>query len=178
MDSQNHWDERYRKGGDSGYGSYGEQLNLKLRLIRNNIKDIKNIVDFGCGDFNFGLHVLGIFPDVYYFGIDQSIEIIQRNSSLYKHSFQQNNRLIIGADLILCVDVLLHILNEKDEKNIIDDLKKHWRKYLVISAFDHDGESEPNGQAVMRRFPEELFGKPIVKELLEPNGMYFYIWKK
>ena len=64
------------------------------------------------------------------------------------------------------------------DRELLLNLKDKWKKYLVISAFDHDGEPEPNGQAVMRKLDELMFGNPIVKELLEPEGCNLYIWKK
>lgn len=179
INSKAHWEKRYRDGGDSGYGSYGEQANLKIKLIKENVSDIKSIIDFGCGDFSFGKRVIELFPKASYVGIDQSSYKINELSAKYpEYKFINDFNLKSDAGLLLCIDVLFHVLDDEDCKKIIDDLKKHWTKYLVLSAFDRDGEPEPNGQAVMRRFPEEEFGKPLVKELLEPNGAYLYIWKK
>ena len=181
MNSKDFWEERYI-GGDSGYGSYGSQANLKLKLLRENIpsEEIKSIVDIGCGDFYFGSRMAGLFPNASYVGIDQAKIIVDRNISIFNSRF----KFIVGedikdqADLILCIDVLLHVLDKDQERELLLNLKDKWKKYLVISAFDHDGEPEPNGQAVMRKLDESMFGNPIVKELLEQEGCNLYIWKK
>jgi hypothetical protein len=50
----NFWEERYKTGGNSGAGSYGEYAVYKAQIINDYIikYNIKTISDFGCGDGN------------------------------------------------------------------------------------------------------------------------------
>ena len=52
--AEQYWEERYRRGYDSGAGSYGELAQWKAKIINTFIaaNNIQNIIDFGCGDGN------------------------------------------------------------------------------------------------------------------------------
>ena len=50
---KNYWDGRYKEGGDSGPGSYGDEAEIKVRAITK-LSGINSILDVGCGDFNIG----------------------------------------------------------------------------------------------------------------------------
>jgi trans-aconitate methyltransferase len=181
INSAEAWNLRYLNG-DSGYGSYGEQAKLKLRLLEEYIDpdDVKSVIDFGCGDFYFGARMMRLFPEATYLGVDQSSEVIAQNIATFNSRFVFKNATKIDnkADLLVCIDVLLHVLEPEEEAKILKNLYDNWKKYLIVSAFDHNGQSEPDGHAVMRELDTSLFGEPIAKVLLEPNGCHLHIWKK
>ena len=54
MNTKIYWTNRYKTGGNSGAGSYNDLYILKRDIINDIIskKDIKSIIDFGCGDGN------------------------------------------------------------------------------------------------------------------------------
>ena len=176
MDSKVYWDNRYKNGGNSGAGSYGDMLNRKLDWLKK-LEGIKTIYELGCGDFNFGWRLLQFFPDATYIGTDMSETIIERNKQIApKHTFT-TNKVIIPSDLVLCVDVLFHVLDEKELEDILNGLEKAWTKYLVITAYERD--EEMTNHVRIRKFDYKRFGEPIVREICEEEGsLYFYIWKK
>ena len=54
VDSASYWEERYRRGGGSGRGSYKELAKFKARIINKFIKKhkISDVIEHGCGDGN------------------------------------------------------------------------------------------------------------------------------
>ena len=174
-DTINYWNNRYANGRNSGAGSYGEFLNRKLNWLKN--LDIKSIVDVGCGDFNFGKHLTEMYPNVSYLGLDSSDFIIHKNSLLYpEHKFQVVDD-IPQADLVLCIDVLLHVLDEKEVEDLLNKLEKSWVKYLAITAYERN--EEMGNHVRIRKFDYKRFGEPIIREICEEDGEhYFYLWKK
>jgi len=182
IESLKHWNSRYKEGRDSGGGSYGDIVFAKLKAMKTHIlpEDVSSIFDLGCGDFSFGSRVSEMFPSAKYTAVDQSSVVIGRNIRIYnsKFNFKIQDNINEDADLVLCVDVLFHVLREEKYNEILHGLIKHWKKYLVISAFDRDGETLENGKIVITKLDESLFGKPIEKFLIEPDGANFYIFKK
>jgi trans-aconitate methyltransferase len=162
------WDERYRAGGNSGYGSYGPQLVDKLTYITQTVKNIESIVDVGCGDFNFGRNLMGFYPNTTYLGLDISKVVIDQNKSRYLgYNFQLMEVAgdIPSADLVLCMDVLFHLTEEDKKQEVLEKLKNAWKKYLVLTAINFD----------------QSFGNLVLKHLIEGDeetGAYIYIFKR
>ena len=68
--SESYWDDRYRRGGNSGAGSYGELAVFKAEVLNGFIADagVETILELGCGDGN--QLDLAVYPD--YTGLDVS----------------------------------------------------------------------------------------------------------
>ena len=175
MNEKDYWNKRYHTGGSSGYGSYGEQLEKKLDWITP--LEYKTITEVGCGDFNFGKNLLERHPATYT-GLDIAQIIIERNSNYYpEHRFLEMGKEIPRADLILCVDVLYHILDDNEYKQMLNQLDKAWTKYLVLTAYERDEDKDNHVR--IRKFDPKQFGVPILREIVEENGqLYFYIFKR
>src|SRR5689334_11892430 len=105
---KSYWDKRYAEGGNSGYGSYGDQLAKKLNWLRG--LDVYSISEIGCGDFNFGKSVIELFPGSKYYGYDISRVIIAQNQAKYPEQVFTSSPVLPQSDLLLCVDVLFHII--------------------------------------------------------------------
>ncbi len=179
-----YWDLRYSGGiphdSTSGYGSYGVQLTRKLTWMKDNIEDhdVQKIVEFGCGDFNFGRGVLALFPFSDYVGLDVSDVIVKRNQELFK-SFKFKNiaEEAPQGDLVMCVDVLFHIIEDDEVEKLLARIEKSWTKYLIITAYERDEEMHQHVR--IRKFDYSRFGIPIVREIVEEDGeLYFYIFKR
>lgn len=182
MESEkDYWNNRYQKGYGSGDGSYGEVLERKLSLLRQ-LKDVRSITEIGCGDFNFGKHVLKLFPDASYFGVDTSDVVIDRNRKLYESEKVEFYNAVPGCyvkngDLLLCVDVLFHVYDDNIVSILLEDLKKSWTKYLALTAYEYDGIRKYHIR--VRKFPPEFFGTPIIREAVEDDGeLFFYVFKR
>ncbi len=176
MASEQYWDNRYSGGGNSGDGSYGEALQRKLDWLTG-LDGVKSITDVGCGDFNFGKHLLELYPDAHYIGTDISEFIIQKNKKDFPQYVFTNTPDIPPADLILCTDVLLHVLTDEELESLLSKLEKVWTKYLVLTAYERD--EEMTNHVRIRKFDYKRFGEPVLREVCEEDGqMYFYIFRK
>lgn len=177
MDSQEYWENRYRSGGNSGYGSYGDQLARKLAWLKN-LEGIKTISEIGCGDMNFGSNLLKIYPKAKYVGSDISRGIVTQNQGRYpEHIFTTENSEVPPADLVLCIDVLFHVLDDRELAELYKLLDKKWTKYLAITAYERDEYME--GHVRIRRFNPRMFGIPVIREVVEADGqLYFYLFKR
>lgn len=170
------WEERYKNGTTSGYGSYGVQLQKKLDWLQD--LDVKTISEVGCGDFNFGRHLMMMYPDAQYTGFDISQFIVDRNQGLYPYAKFTNKPQLPKADLVLCVDVLFHVMEDTEVENILKSLDKLWTKYLCVTAYERN-EDLNSHHVRIRKFDPSRFGTPIVREIVEEDGsLYFYLWEK
>jgi len=176
MIAKEYWDSRYESGGNSGYGSYGEQLEKKLKWLSG--LDIETISDIGCGDFNFGSHLLEMYPKVRYWGYDISDVIITQNRAKYPQYTFSTGGMIPKADLVLCVDVLFHILDDAEYESTLKELEALQTKYLAVTAYEEDRPS-PSPHLALRKFDYRRFGEPIIREVVEQDGqLYFYLFEK
>jgi hypothetical protein len=105
--------------GSSGPGSTLENNRrsyipfLKNFIIKNRIK---RVVDLGCGDFICGPYIYGNLPITSYTGYDAYEKVIEHNIKTHSppkynfvHSdFFSNKEQIVGADLCILKDVLMH----------------------------------------------------------------------
>ncbi len=181
---KSYWNLRYSGGvpqdSTSGYGSYGVQLHRKLSWMKEFIEDheVSKIVEFGCGDFNFGRGVLALFPFSDYLGLDVSDVIVQRNQELFKaFKFKNITEEAPEADLVMCVDVLFHVIEDDEVNKLLNRIEKSWTKYLVISAYERD--EEMHNHVRIRKFDYARFGEPVLRKIVEEDGeLYFYIFKK
>jgi SAM-dependent methyltransferase len=138
FDYKNYWDERYRKGQNSGKGSYGANAEFKAAHIHRVVKEYncKSIADFGCGDGN----QLSMFPNISYTGFDISPTIIEQN----KVKFPDKNFEVMDmkntskyndiADLSICFDCLFHITQTKDWVILIDAVCNAAKNVIVITT--------------------------------------------
>ena len=167
--TQDYWNDRYASGGDSGYGSVGEQAEIKLKVIKEHVKNPSSIVDIGCGDFQFGERLCKLFPKARYIGYDISDVVIEQNKEKYPgYTFLTPcEKGYPRAALVLCIDVIFHLISDEEQEELLQQLEKSWMKYLVITAVD--------GRNDVSRF-----GTPLVKELIEEGDQkaYIYLWKK
>jgi len=174
--AKDYWNSRYIKG-NSGYGSYGEQLEKKLHWLSG--LDIKSISEIGCGDFNFGKNLLKQHPKASYVGYDISEVIIERNKILYpQHKFTNKFDLsLFNADLVLCVDVLFHVLDDNEYDILLLNLFHNYNKYLAITAYENEQRASPHLK--IRKFDYKKWGKPLMREVIEEDGqLYFYLYAR
>ena len=141
-----YFNKNYASGRDSGKGSKGDYRFWKWGIINKYAeKLIKNeCIDVGCGDLTFwesrnffSKTVGGLRPCNNYVGIDFSDVIINRNIKKYpdrrfilsNSGFKQD----LKADVVLCLDLLFHIVNDAEYyatlKNIIEYTKKYFFTY-------------------------------------------------
>lgn len=174
-----YWNARYAQGQTSGAGSYGEGLRRKLKALEA-IPDVSSVLEIGCGDFNFGKHVMFQYklPMEHYTGYDISKVILERNRGFYPKCTWLNEFPNQGADLLLCVDVLFHVLDDSTNEQLLDNLSKLWTKYLVVTGYEKE-QTGLSQHLTGRKFDPSRFGTPLVREIVEDDGeLRIYVYSK
>lgn len=175
-----YWDSRYKAGQTSGSGSYGSELEKKLDYLK--YLDIKSISEIGCGDLNFARSLMEQYKDrtITYNGQDVSEYIIQRHKQTYPpDSFTTDINKLPSSDLLLCMDVLFHVIEDSDLEKLLQQIEKKWTKYLAITAYERDQADGLGDHVKVRKFDYKRFGEPIIREVVEEDGKkYFYLFKR
>jgi len=130
LDYKEYWDERYKAGFTSGAGSYGDLAAFKADTINTFIEEnsVKSVIEFGCGDGN----QLKLMHYPKYLGLDIASSAVEKcrqsfsgddskSFRLYSPQFFSNNGLI-QANLVVCLDVLYHIIPENEYIKTLDDI--------------------------------------------------------
>lgn len=137
FDYKSYWEQRYKQGRNSGEGSYGLLASFKAEVINDFLKknNIENVIEFGCGDGN----QLSLIDYKKYTGLDISPSAIQNCRIKFSHDKSKDFKLIDGgivkgfsADLVLCLDVLYHIINENDFINTLDSIFLSSTRYVIL----------------------------------------------
>ncbi|USK54617.1 glycosyltransferase [Cytobacillus solani] len=138
FDYKNYWEERYFSGGNSGQGSYGLLADFKADVINNFIKEnkINDVIEFGCGDGN----QLKLMNYKSYLGLDISQTTIVKCKEIFKNdsskTFQfynvKESTDFKAADLVVCLDVLYHIIDEIDFMKTLGDIFKASKQYVIL----------------------------------------------
>lgn len=159
-----YWDFRYKEQKlNSGSGSYGEEGDFKVQEIVNFAdRDIKSILDVGCGDINIAQKIMPHFPKAKYIGLDVSDWIITKNKEKnlgdrWKFEVVDNFDFNYPSDLVICADVLFHIMDDDDYHQLLKALKRNWKKYLFISTYSHIEEKKVYSHYITARKFEPSF---------------------
>ena len=156
-----YWDNRYKNGGTSGFGSYGRPAIDKANYINKTIKifEVASVVDLGCGDGNqLGLLEL---DNCSYTGVDiagTSIQIcIDRYSGpnlTFIHALDFESLDLPSSDLALSLDVLYHLTDDKTYFLYLDKLFSSAKRVLIYSMDFNDPNW--NGHSRPRKFSEDI----------------------
>jgi hypothetical protein len=141
MTERSYWNKKYQEGGISGKGSIGKYKRWKWKKIYYIIGRLthKSVVDVGCGDMRFWErdYMGGLRRCGEYVGIDISDEIIAQNIEKYPdRTFLLGNAKMpfvgVSGEVVLCMDLLFHIMNSNDFADIILRLGEYSEKWIVI----------------------------------------------
>jgi hypothetical protein len=134
-----YWDERYRKGRTSGEGSVGRKRAWKWDIIKKYARNIEKVVDVGCGDLSFweGLDCEN------YTGIDISSCVIAKNNELrpnWKFICSPAEEFVEGVsgDIVLCMDVLFHIMSDSAYERILRNLTQYSNEWIFIHTWSNN----------------------------------------
>jgi len=134
MKSIDFWNQRYRTDLSSGEGSRGHLLKFKVDFINDFVEKNKvcSVLDFGHGDL-FVARQLKVDD---YAGIDIFTAPLGSNLKLLNCRFDEYQGQV--ADLVICLDVLYHILEEEQDymKKSLDNMIRKTNKHLIIYAQD------------------------------------------
>jgi hypothetical protein len=144
FNSKKYWEDRYKRGGNSGSGSYNKLALFKAEVVNNFIekKNIRTIIDYGVGDGN-QLKLINT-EDKIYTGIDVSPTVIAKckdtflgdDTKNFIHTDNINSNL--KAELVLSFDVLYHLIEDKIFEEYMQQLFNMSEKYVIIYAKNED----------------------------------------
>lgn len=135
LGSQAYWEERYKRGDDSGAGSHGRSARLKAQVINAFViaHDVKSVIEFGCGDG----HQLALAEYPQYMGFDVSEAAIQRCRQLFWNDRAKRFGLLSEyrgekADLALSLDVIYHLVEDDVFSAHMAAVFRASNRYVVI----------------------------------------------
>ncbi|MGV8934672.1 MAG: hypothetical protein ACOH1I_08615 [Gallionellaceae bacterium] len=194
--SQDYWEQRYRKGGNSGLGSYNKLAEFKATVINDFVQsnNISSVIEFGSGDGN--QLQLAKYPE--YHGFDVSEIAVKTCASMFKDDQSKKFSLVADmknerAQLTLSLDVIYHLLEDAVFYDYMCRLFDTSDGYVIIYASNTSDQIKPISHHVKhRKFSDWVAKKRTDWRLLKniPN-MYpyfgndkegsfadFYIYKK
>lgn len=139
---QEYWERRYRTGGNSGKGSRGSDRRWKWKVIHRYAGKPVDVLDVGCGDLAFwkGRDCES------YLGVDISPTIIAGDKELrpgWNFLVARADELPPGRhDVVFCLDVLFHILDDREYARIVDSLIQATDGWLFIFTWSRPPEEE------------------------------------
>lgn len=152
--SEKYWVERYRKGGNSGAGSYNRLAKFKAEFLNNFVKEknIKSVIEFGCGDGN--QLRLAIYPQ--YVGFDISPialsicrDIFQNDSTKsFKLMSYYNNEI---SELTLSLDVIYHLVEGEVFGSYMRRLFESSSRFVIIYSSNMDEQDKIQAPYVKHR---------------------------
>ena len=99
--------------------------------------DIKSVIDYGCGDWQFSRSIIWDDQVDSYIGVDISRAVVEKNQALYSNHVIQFQTLThdwipADVDLIICKDVFHHLPNYYINK--LMKLFLQHAKYVLITT--------------------------------------------
>ena len=140
--SHQYWDDRYRRGGNSGPGSYNRLAYFKAEVLNQFVRDnaIEKVMEFGCGD---GAQI-GLAEYPVYIGVDVSPWAVKACKKMYsgdsRKTFFQSSEVPADqkADLTLSLDVIYHLVEEEIFESYMRKLFEVADRYVVIYSSNYD----------------------------------------
>jgi hypothetical protein len=153
--SANYWEDRYRRGGKSGAGSYNRLAAFKADVVNEFVAshDISSVIEFGSGD---GAQLeLAVYPD--YTGVDVSETIL--DATRRKFAGQQSMRFLHTsevtpadqADLSLSLDAIYHLVEDAVFETYMNQLFDAAKRYVIVYSSNED-KRWPNPHVRHRNF--------------------------
>ena len=152
--SGSYWETRYKKGGNSGAGSYDRLAHFKAEVLNDFVRrnGVRSVVELGCGD---GSQIaLADYPE--YVGVDVSPTALDLCRARFADD--GNKQFVLDVDqlgrtfdLSLSLDVIYHLIEDnvfEDYMAALFDLSHTW----VIIYSSNSDEPVPEPHIRHRRF--------------------------
>lgn len=191
-----YWDNRYKRLNNndkvlwgSGLGSVGDAVTKRISMLEKHCPNVESILDVGCGDMNVGFDIMELYPNAKYKGLDSSkylIDCLKKQYPYEEFEHVENSTFDYPSDLVICFDVLYHIMDDKEYDRMLESLKKSWNKYLVIITENIDIVEDANSDYIKHRVFNPNYFSDIyeveddIENSLEPEKsiIRMYIFKK
>lgn len=140
--SRDYWEQRYRRGGNSGAGSYNRLAAFKADVINDFVatNNVESVIEFGSGD---GAQLaLAHYPP--YVGVDVSHTVLEatrrRFSGDQSISFLHTSEVTEAhrADLALSLDVIYHLVEDDVFDAYMRQLFSAATKFVIVYASNED----------------------------------------
>jgi SAM-dependent methyltransferase len=138
---RDYWEERYRRGGDSGSGSFGRLSQFKAEVLNDFVRTrgVERVVEFGCGDG----HQLELAHYPSYVGVDISESALRRCRERFasdpsKRFLPVGSPEVPKADCTLSLDVILHLVDDATFEAYMRDLFATSTRYVLIYSSNFD----------------------------------------
>lgn len=136
------WNQRYAENPElgSGVGSRGEMRDYKRHLLEEAAARWAphTILDVGCGDLEVG----SALPTDGYTGLDFSEEVVATNREKFPNrAFLAGSFLEMEhaqADMVVCLDVLIHLASPDEYRNFVRKLVRSARKVGIVAGDETD----------------------------------------
>jgi SAM-dependent methyltransferase len=152
--SAGYWEARYRRGGTSGSGSYGELAHFKAEVLNGLVErsGVRSVIEFGCGDG----HQLKLARYPSYVGLDVSARAVQMCREAFAGDPTKSFGLIRDeagqkADLALSLDVIFHLVEDETFVAYMRALFSAAQRLVVIYASNTDEQEIPRLPHVRHR---------------------------
>jgi hypothetical protein len=153
--SEKYWVERYRRGGNSGFGSYGKLAQYKADILNDFVEKnaLGTVIEYGCGDG----HQLTLAKYPHYIGFDVSPDAIalcrklfadDRNKTFYLMDEYDGQK----ADLTLSLDVIYHLVEENVFEKYMRLLFVSSKRYVIVYSSNVDANSFSSPHVKHRNF--------------------------
>jgi len=143
--SEKYWEDRYKRGGNSGLGSYNDLAVFKASIINAFVdkNQLSTIIEFGCGDGN----QLKYFNFKSYTGYDVSSTAIAICRELHKGDSSKQFKPIGAyegeqASLTLSLDVIYHLIEEEIFAAYMEKLFNASEKFVIV--YSSNADEHPN----------------------------------
>jgi len=147
-----YWDERYRRGGNSGAGSYGRLAEFKAEVLNAFVArhGIASVIEFGSGDGN--QLTLASYPS--YVGVDVSETAVRACKELFARDPAKSFVTLAGydgqrAELSLSLDVIYHLVEDAAYEAYMVTLFDASERFVIVYASNK--EEQANGRHVRHR---------------------------
>lgn len=136
FDSAGYWERRYRRGKNSGAGSYGRLAEFKAEVINRVIAETgaTSFIDFGTGDGN----QLSLMRPMPYIGVDVSQTALAAlrarfaDQPLYRFVHPDELPPDARCDIAMSSDVIYHLIEDHVFEAYMEALFRHALRFVVI----------------------------------------------
>jgi hypothetical protein len=144
--SGDYWEERYRKGRNSGAGSYHRLADFKAETINRFVADegVRSVIEFGCGD---GSQLrLANYPR--YVGVDVSNTILTATSNAFSDDRTKTFVHLddVGpehrSDLSMSLDVIYHLIEDEVFEQHMAKLFDSAERFVIIYASNDERKAD------------------------------------
>ena len=139
--SSRYWEDRYRAGGSSGAGSYGTKAEEKAAYLNGFVssRGVSSVIEFGCGDGNQLRYA--IYPRYLGFDVSESavagcVELFADDDTKAFHLLDEYEGEV--ADLVLSLDVVYHLIEDKVFEEHMRLLFSASRRFVIVFSTNQD----------------------------------------